>query len=499
MSKLIEPVSWLDWVTLSYVCIVILLLSIGGALIFRNRNYAPLKERNVPGLITIAISGIIHTFATIIVNNHFPWLSFLEHKNCVFWNYWLQYFVGLGVWFTAITLRLVTYGGAFMGSVSDAGVRRIQKGKYILIPIIEGPLLIILIHFTRTQASYFDTSLDICTSNFAFKLALLLWVLFAAGTLIGILWVVHRAVERDYLSEVYLLWQIILVGLFIVCVNANLILFGLMNYKIARFLVTSNVGTLHLFTLCRLALYRLYKCLRSDSSYLDKFDETQNNYLIPVENFADFEESGVKIDAINKFLSYCRNQPILKIENESIDPNNLVDAYMELKMWHITFKRVREDKKYDDICERFILSGGKQYIPTPNSIKNPIYHSEKTSKTFAPFFKYIWDILEKNFSYGFLNSDRMITDDSDFFNYAEHNKIQKRLEGANLIHKFKGVTEVRNSEELETFNESITFDDFANDSDSLDSDDSEPVYATLSEFSPNYSSLTELREMASNQ
>lgn len=513
MSKLIEPVSWLDWLTFGYVCFVILSLGGAGIFIYLNRNYPPLRQRNVPGLIAVVISGIIHTFAAIIVNNHFPWLSFLEHKNCVFWNYWLQYFVGLGIWFSAIALRLVTYGSIFMANVSDVGVKRLQKLKYLLILFFEGPLLVILIRFTRAKSSYFDNSLDICTSGFEFKLSLLLWVLFATGSLMAILWIVHKAVVRDHFYEVNMLWQIIIVGLLIIVLNGNIILFDLMNYKVARFIVTCNIGTLHLFTVCRLSLFRIYKCITRDTSYLRKFSLMQREYLIPISNFSDMQDDPIKEEITSAFLAYCRTQPILKINDFKVDPNSLVDAYMELSLWKSGFssaKPKRNNSRYTVICDRFILCRSNQYIPMPENIKHFIFQTEKHKEMFDRFFDYVWETLDMNFAYSYLNSDEFKfsykdKDYSEYFTHSERAKASDRLRRADLIEPQSSLnnggldpSEKSRCKELDTFNESIDFDHFQNESNEDLSSGEEVAYTDLDQFTDgpqNYSSLSEFREL----
>ena len=441
----IQPTSWPDVIALIYVCIGIVILFSGNIVVIKNRKYLPIRARNVPLLAIMGISGIIHIVSALIANNQFSVLSYLEHLSCIFWNYWMQYFLGLCVWFIGICMRLITYGSVFSRRLTNKGAERVIKYKWISGLILSSPLFALFILLTVTRGSYYDPNISQCHSLLVFKIGLTLWIIMASITLIVYAIFVKRDITSDYYNEFMPLGQIITLGLVILVINGFIIFLGLLSSSYFRSFATINVVHLHLFSFLRLAGIPIYKSLKSDEVYSDEFIKSQKTFKVELQFVEEFKN--LKKELIDDFLDYCAEQPQFNLNNKGakglVKPEDLVDCYKAIQNWKLNFERLSTEggheltQKHIDLVDKYLTVNGKSYIRETWELGQSAMN-HKTKWAFDQVEKWIFnEILDKEFGTNYLQRDivsrRIYTDEiRELFDLSKQNKAMSRLGKAQL-------------------------------------------------------------------
>ena len=321
------PTSWWDRAVLIYVvAVTITLLSIFTVLRIK-RLWPPLLARS-PGAVSLMIlAGLVQTWAALITNDHFSWSSEIEHEACAFVGFWAQYMFGLAIWITVMTDRLITYGAVFSVVLTGHGFSNTRKYKWMVSISILFPLFVVLLWMSLVGGSSFDERDHRCESDLFFKVCVLGWVVFWTITLAIVTGVSTKYASRDYEEQFKPTWQIIAFGVCVMTTNAIILIPGWLVYPFARFMATSSVASLHLFTAVRLVGKRCYRAYFGSTTYLSMWSFEVNEYEVPLDEVPT--GSDILFPA---FLKYCETQPLLRLNKEKgdgelVDPGHLAKCY----------------------------------------------------------------------------------------------------------------------------------------------------------------------------
>ncbi len=447
-----NSIQWETWITFMLICVISIIILFCIIVIICVKHLSPIKSKNVPLLLIMAISGLIHIWAVVIANGHFPWLSYIEHTSCVFWNYWFQYFFGLCPWFIAITIRLITYGCTFSRYLTDIGYERIRNYKWIFILLTEIlPLFIILIFITITKGSYFDESIHKCQSLIEFKLILLIWIIIIGLILILFMCFINLDIIDDC-AEFKAISQIIFFGIIVVFFNGFITFLDLKNNTYIRPIATLSVALFHIFSLLRICGLCLYKLIINDQTYVQNFDIIQDNQKLNLFNITEIKDDNPEI--FKDFIDYCEDKPLIKTKStkQIIIPSNLVLCYKEIQTWKELSiynsndvdhnKKLKE--KHINIINQFLLNTtthpNPKYIHFENSVTELMNGDINSKDLFKEIEKWIINNLNVFFGLNYLQRDiyqRSIYIDNEYlrdkFIDIQSKKSKKRQKKEKLI------------------------------------------------------------------
>lgn len=432
-----DPTSWQDWAVFVYALLGVITLASSVGIIAWKRNYCPIRTRNAPLLVMMGISGILHVVGALVSDEHFLWLSRVEHSGCVFWNFWVQYFLGLFPWYSCILIRLITYGTVFSDKVSNVGIRRFHKFRWAVPVLIGIPLFTLFLWMSLMNRSYFDGHLQKCQSYLGFKIGLLIWIVVCGGLLIFLAYLSKKWIRNDYEKEFRVLWPILLVGILVIITNGIIIFLGILGYAYARSFVTANVVTLHVFSMLRLAGYRMYKAVVKDGRYDARYSKLQGSYEIDLESVSEVRHiQGVEGD----FLTYCCDAPQLNLENYGaggiVDTLALVDCYRDICKWEKEYADMDSDEKitrHVDMVNKYFISDESNYIHVHLDMAVTIMNVEhRTENIFREVKAWIFDILDTNLGTDYVRKvlphRTIFADDFSYFiDDMKRDKARKRM------------------------------------------------------------------------
>ncbi len=467
-SQKIDPTSWLDWIVLIYGIFVTLFLVSSVIIIIVKRNYAPIKITNVRLLIIMEIAGILHIWAALVTHEHFIWLAELEHKNCMFWNYWLQFFFGLFPWIFSTFIRLLTYASIFSICLNETGVARIKRYKWLSIFIIGFPLLLILSLSSMNNAVSFDTNTGKCTSTLELKIALLFWVTVLGLILIITLYLANSSLSEDPFGEFSPLKKVIFFGIVVIFFNAIIIMSNFLHNTFLRSIATANVISLYFFSTIIFIGKQLFKAVLPNNSthqYNTLFTELQGTTrakLWHVSSIVRDPESGL-IGILQDFLEYCQTQSTIEIPIKNVylrvKATFLVDFYNTATLWkekgRVYFKddnkTLKEDYDFQgyawwtndgvEIITQYMDESGQNYAYLDKLFDcSSVGGQEFKFTLFDHIVNKVFDLLDDSFGEAYLETEiyqRMIcTNNHGFTEKLEvykHQVVLNRLSNAKLV------------------------------------------------------------------
>ncbi|KAJ7552343.1 hypothetical protein O6H91_06G051200 [Diphasiastrum complanatum] len=96
-----------DYLVGILICLACIPYIIGIIVIVVNRDYPPIKIRNVALTVMSSLGGLVWVSATIVVNNHFGRKKDTFWTICSLWTFWLQACFGCALWVNCMTINLV--------------------------------------------------------------------------------------------------------------------------------------------------------------------------------------------------------------------------------------------------------------------------------------------------------------------------------------------------------------------------------------------------------
>ncbi len=439
-----------DWMIFAYVLIGVILLAVSACAILYWRSYPPLRMRNPPLLAAMCFTGIVHIISAAVADEHFVWLSRLERANCVMWNFWLPYFIGLLPWYCCMYLRIMVYASAFSMKLTELGSMRVLKYRWAVIPSIALPVLLLFSWTTLVGGSYLSPELGRCQSDLVYKVLLLVWIVFCASLLLALSYFARRTMRQDYENEFEMLWRIAILGSVVLAANAVGILLGLQKYCLGRTAITGNVVTLHLFSVFSLVGDRMYKAILKDKAYDRVHAESQEMYAVSLEGA--HELVGMPHVA-HDFLEYCENMPRISCENMGImepesdglvDPKCLVLGYKAMQEWQSKFgSMTREEikQRHLHIVRTYLLSDSSEPVCANLDLVTAAMNTDRKSRdTFSPIASWIYSQLNQNFGVYYVRSEAPERrpwshqfDQQQLLQCAEKKKAHHRLQNAGLL------------------------------------------------------------------
>ena len=357
-----EPTSSWDVAVLVYVVAVTATLLSVFAILWVKKMWPPLLARSPTAVSVMILAGLVQTWAALITNDHFSWSSEIEHEACAFVGFWAQYMFGLAVWITVMTDRLITYSAVFSVVLTGSGFSKIRKYKWIVSLCILAPLFLILLWMTLVGGSSFDERDHTCESDLFFKVCVLGWVVFWTLTLAIVTGVSNKYASRDYEEQFVPTWQIIAFGVCVMTTNALILISGWLDHPFARFMTTSSVASLHLFTAARLVGKRCFKACFGSTAYLSAWYFEASQYEVPLDVVPP--DGPILFPA---FLKHCETKPLLLLSEDEgdgdlVNPTHLVECYNEINEFVIRASTSSDNtdsvKKALSISNRYLMKPG---------------------------------------------------------------------------------------------------------------------------------------------
>jgi hypothetical protein len=347
-----------DWVVLGWVVFVsVVLVAITLLLLIYQHFYTPVRAKNVPSLVVIAVAGLIHTWATLISNEHIDKLRSIRHVDCILWSFVFQYLLGINVWFLAIIHRILTCAAIFrkLESISKSGYRWAMLMGGLCAPMV----LICMFVWGMNGMTFLDGT---CVTGLVWKAILSGWIIIAQLILVALNAMVNRDVGTRFFNELRALMHVTVVCVIILMVNGFINFAGLISTSATgRSIYTFNIALLHLFTLCRLCLHVLVRAILRDRYYADAFCmQVKPDYRYARVQTMDAVMADPEI--WDMFLKFCAMQEFkpynashLKVYNISITgdtrPAHIVSCIHDINAYFQAYKdnkRVRVDNYMDE-------------------------------------------------------------------------------------------------------------------------------------------------------
>ncbi len=352
--------TWPDWATLAYAAVAVVLLAAGSAFVWCKRRYPPLKARNVPLMLVMAAAGAVHVTAALVANGHFGVLAATEHRQCVLWNYWLQYMLGVCPWLVGVFVRLLTYASVFARQLTNVGSERARRYRWLLAAAIAVPLLALCLWLTAYGGAEFDGARARCHSELLFKMLLLAWVLFWMAVLTMGACLARCSMDADYADEFAPLVQTIVLGAIVVGVNGFAQFSGSIELVLWRTVATCSVATLHVFTFGRLVGLRAYYSVAGSNRYADWFMGRLLQFDLKLDGMEELRQCR---DVLDDFVEHCLDQPVVchRVAGHNavnISPQVLVDCYRAIDSFHrtsATMTTAQRGQRHKSIVNRYFM------------------------------------------------------------------------------------------------------------------------------------------------
>lgn len=382
----VQPTGIADWIALGYISIVsfAMVFSII-VMLLRGRKYAPLRVKDVPKMIVMAIFGLIHIWFAFMTNEHFPLLNQLQRMECSVFSFWLQYLLGLNMWFVVLILRLETYIWIFSERIRDVTKNQFRATKFMTSIVLTIPLATLFIVLSSTNGSTWDEESSRCTTALPYKLILLGWIIFEMILLITFFFTLKGILTANYYKEYESLGNIILLGITIIIINGFIVFFGGLSYSIGRSVATILIGTLHIFSLLRIAGLNIWRAATCDKKHARAFLENQQHALVGVKHVEEIKDDD---EIINDFLNYCRGQKGVSFKRQDedvtikVEPTILSECREEMIAWKMGMENGRLIEMASlEIIRKFIANPqSKKYIFPPTKIVRDLSEDEFVSK-----------------------------------------------------------------------------------------------------------------------
>ncbi|KAH7352590.1 hypothetical protein KP509_19G053100 [Ceratopteris richardii] len=146
----LEHLRPLDKVTVAVIGVGGLLMLTGNIIIWRNRNYRPIKTKSVPLTLLSSAGGLIWIVAALVVNHHFRRNEKSLLANCSLWTFWLQACFGFSLWLNCLTLHLIRLCRIFLCK------RGTDNFDYLILLLLLSPAVVFCIVATILKEIRFN-------------------------------------------------------------------------------------------------------------------------------------------------------------------------------------------------------------------------------------------------------------------------------------------------------------------------------------------------------
>ncbi len=434
-------------------------ISIGCCItLVKKDSYPPVRAKHVPLVIFMAVSGLIHCFATFVTNEHIPALSAaLENHNpftCNLWGYWMPFLFGLQGWVVALLLRIIVYGFVFHPQLMAWNKKKTVGLCIVICGFIYSlsTTLFLIIGYGEFQ-EFAGTPDNICPeTSFYSKLTVLLWVVGNCAALIVCTLYFRQAVTKKFYDEFIQLWQIVVFGVLVISMNGTiaLILHGL-SLPLWRCIYTSLIILMHSFSFFRLMTFTLWNALTNNKLYANYFAIQQRHYISEVHSIREIWHS---LDIREHFLAFCELKgiayPLLKT-------GQWVSCLRAIEFWRthtypnvcITNEREKRlRREHEQFMDQFFKQTSHNYIqPTEPAL---FFQTTEPPRCDSFDFTENWliDQLDKQFGKEFIKTklQELFGLEEEQGNLAYVNNITTRktlgkLEQMNLVETATGMTE----------------------------------------------------------
>lgn len=309
-----QPDAW-DNVSICilFVYTVLCVISIAAVVHLKSR-YDPLKAKDPLKLIASLVFSLIHLWSLVISNEQMWTIKQWSHSSCSFWNFWLPYFMGLQPWFIFMIDRTCTYGLVFQADLDLEKVKRhCNTLKIVFYTFLGMPTFVICFLDSMLQMSWFDPTLEQCTSVIPIKICLLVDMVFLISLLIIVNVYVHRDVNGRFFNEYMAQRDVTIQATVCMIVFAFINFTGLSSKSYGRSIQLLCTMWLYLFCFLRLVGYTLLKAYQNDQDFVEEFRDEIELDRKP----RSIAELRIHSDMTRDFLQFCEGREMfIMYEND---------------------------------------------------------------------------------------------------------------------------------------------------------------------------------------
>ena len=394
-----DPTSAMDYLIFTVLIgYTVILISACFFLLRLKKTYEPLMFKNVPKIVWMIIFGIIHSWAVFISNEHLNAFNDLRFVDCAFWNFWLQYLIGLGGWFVILVRRILVYGRIFYKEFYT--MNNTQKGlfEWTLTGVFIVPIFFICIGVSVFSGSYYDVDDETCFTHLPWKILTLLWILICCVTLLLMNRIIISSMNRNsYFSEYRPINAILVVGSLVIMIKVPIHFFGLVGHIWGRTIDTSAIIFLHIFSFCCLISYTTWKAITRDQVYAENHKSSYRHLYPELESIKPLISDPVVLDDFLKFCSVQGN--LRRIVHQKLSRNilaiNMCNAYKKMVEWKTMESPI---VNAFTICDQYIHIDGQFYCGLDERFANAIKRSAHLSpdNLFEPALFELLCLLDDN-------------------------------------------------------------------------------------------------------
>ncbi len=377
-----EATGTLDWIVFTIALICCVLLFISFSLLIFYKRYAPLKAKNVANLSAIILSGILHIIGTLIANEHLEAVRIVNYQSCILGSVFIQYALGLGVWFAAVIYRCMTFGMVFNTRIDYKNMD--SKLLYVdaAVAFLYFPIMIICLMSWLLGGIVFDDTLDTCTTTDTWKICIMLWIVVNMFILIALIPMILNGIKNKFFNEKRSLIIIIGSGFVALCFCGYFVFTDSLNYRVPRCIFLFTVVLLHVIVFFQLIVPSLYRASVYDINHLQKFGKSINPEY-DIRKLTELKDIKLNEMLWADFLAQCvlkQELPRTTLLDHGIIgkfvPKRAVDFLFHTQYYRISFqmKLSTIDETHEKIMDNFIRSNNTG-ICLPDSIKLPLHNA----------------------------------------------------------------------------------------------------------------------------
>lgn len=336
-----DPTNFWDWLLFSILILVTLFLVGSTIVLFRLRKHnVAVRSKHVQTAAILVGAGLVNCWGTFVTNEHLDIFDTMRFVECTLWAFWIQYLLGLDVWFVALTNRILVYGFVFHHRLNIMTPLNRRLFRWILLSILFLPMLLICIVDTAVRGSSYNTTYDTCFTELSFKIAVLLWIIGCCLTL----YILNRTISKDsvtygHFSEYAPYNSIVKVGFCIIVIKTPLNFFGLIGHDYGRLIDTSAIIFFHLYVFLRLMGKTLWMGVTGNEEYLREV--ISPFAAVTINKGATIQSYMGNAAIVDEFLNFCRSLDesynVVTDDQKKVRivwPINAVDAYRKMVAWN---------------------------------------------------------------------------------------------------------------------------------------------------------------------
>ena len=334
-----------DAVAIAIACVAVVYLLVLMCGLISVRYKPVMAARGARFMAVMCAAGVVHIISATVAHQHSPVLVSLERMACSVWGYWLPYVGGVGVWFTAQYVQILTYSSMLTLRVNNMGLRQILFARpFVALITMLPPVLISVVVSAVPGATRVDPETDACVSDAWAKYLVAAWLGACIIALATSLVCFRRGVTRDPTREWRRQWVVLFASTGATAGQAFVVVFASQGLHSAtnRFLATVIIVLLYVTTMSWLALRPLWWFLREDTVAQEAEEEKLVTTQQPVrsvlrlmENSYDTPSRAIRM-IISDFLQWCAEptqERLRRKGGKQTHPRDLVQFYQALDAW----------------------------------------------------------------------------------------------------------------------------------------------------------------------